>query len=116
MAQTPQEFFEKNMKWVALTFLILFLFKSIQSCNRNMGATMISKKNNHTIDSLSKEVYNLKSENKELKLQLNFQKEKVGEANKRAEAIQSVAEKIKSNTTTTVNVRGAQIDSTKKNK
>ena len=116
MAQTPQEFFEKNMKWVALAFLILFLFKSVQSCNRNMSTTMAIKKDKYTIDSLSKDVYNLKSENKELKLQLSFQKEKVGEANKRAEAIQSVAEKIKSNTTTTVNVRGAQIDTIKKKK
>ena len=114
MAQTSQEFFEKNIKWFALVFFILFLFKSVQSCNRNMGTTIKTKKDSHTIDSLSKEVYNLSSENKELKLQLNFQKERVGEANKRAEAIQSVAEKIKSNTTTTVNIRGAQIDSTKK--
>ena len=52
--------------------------------------------------------------NSQLEFELKLQKEKAGEADKRATAVQSVAEKIRANTTTTVNVRGAQIDTIKR--
>jgi hypothetical protein len=118
MSQTPQQFFEKYMRWFALAFLILFLFKSVQSCNRNMGTRHTEKEYKHTIDSLTKKYDILERVSsariKELEFELRLQSEKAGDADKRAAAIQSVAEKIKSNTTTTVNVRGAQADTTKK--
>lgn len=114
MAITPQQFFSKNMKWFALAFLLLFLFKEIQSCNRNMGTKLTEKEYKHTIDSLEKKYDILDKETssmiKRIEFELKLEKEKAIEANKRADAIQSVAEKIKSNTTTTVNVRGANID------
>jgi hypothetical protein len=116
MAQTPQEFFEKYMKWFALAFLILFLFKSVQSCNRNMSYNVKDKGVKYLIDSLEKKIDVLEGENKQLSFELKLQSEKAGEAQKRAEAIQSVAEKIKSNTTTTVNVRGNVDRDTLKNK
>jgi len=116
MATTPQEFFSKNMKWFTLVFFILFLFKSIQGCNRNMGITITEKEYKHIIDSLEKKVDILQSENKNLTFELRLQSEKASAAEKQAEAIQSVAEKIKSNTTTTVNVRGAQDDTVKTKK
>jgi len=56
MTQTPQPFFEKYLRWFTLAFFILFLFKSVQSCNRNMGTKITMKKANYTIDSLSKKV------------------------------------------------------------
>ena len=112
MAQTPQEFFEKNMKWFALAFFILFLFKSAQNCTRNMGTKVTEKQYHHTIDSLNKKVDILVGEKKQLTFELKLQNEKAQDADKRASAIQSVAEKMKSNTT--VNIRGAQIDSTKR--
>lgn len=118
MAQTPQEFFEKNMKWIALLFFFLFLLKSVQSCNRSMNTTLTEKQSKHAIDSLTKKYNVLERESsstiKQLEFELKLQSEKAGEADKRATAIQSVAEKIKSNTTTTVNVSGAQVDTTKR--
>lgn len=54
MATTPQQFFQKNLKWITLGLLVLFLFKSVQSCNRNMGTTITEKEYKHTIDSLTK--------------------------------------------------------------
>jgi len=106
MAQTPQEFFKNNIKWIALLFFCLFMLKSVQSCNRNMGLTIKEKQTKHTIDSLEKRIDVLDRENSQLTFELRIQSERAGEADRRASAIQSVAEKIKSNTTTTVNVRG----------
>lgn len=116
MAITPQEFFSKNMKWFALAFFILFLFKSIQGCNRNMGTQISEKEYKHIIDSLTKKYDILEKQSsatiKQLEFELKFEAERASEANKRAEAIQSVAEKVKANTT--VNVRGAEIDTGKR--
>ena len=33
---TVQEFFKKNNKWILLAVSVLFVIKSVQSCNRNM--------------------------------------------------------------------------------
>lgn len=70
---TPEQFLTKNMKWFALAFFLLFLFKSVQSCNRNMGTRISDKSNYTTIDSLKKDNYiykdstrYLNSENKHL--------------------------------------------------
>jgi hypothetical protein len=54
MAQTPQQFFEKNVKWFAIAFFVLFCFKVVQGCNRNMGMRISEKKAVYTIDSLTK--------------------------------------------------------------
>ena len=54
--QTPKEFFEKNWKWIALIFFCLFLFKSAQSCVRNMNISVSERKTTHTIDSLTKNI------------------------------------------------------------
>jgi hypothetical protein len=116
MATTPQQFFEKNMKWFALALLVLFLFKSVQSCNRNMGTSLTEKEYKHTIDSLEKKYDILYKETSvrigELEFQLKLEKKRAEDADKRADAIQSVAEKMRSNTT--VNVRGAEIDTMKR--
>jgi uncharacterized membrane protein YhiD involved in acid resistance len=117
---SPEQFFTKNMKWFALALLFLFLLKSVQSCNRKMSLSITQKEYIHTIDSLDKKYYKLQREfddtTKILNFQLRLQSEKAVSADQRASAIQSVAEKLKSNTTTTVNVRGAMIDTTKTNK
>ena len=118
MAMTPQQFFSKNMKWFALALLILFLFNSVRSCNRNMGTRITEKQYKHTIDSLTKKYDILEKQSsatiKEFEFQLKLESKKAEDANKRADAVQSVAEKIKSNTTTTVNVRGAEVDTAKR--
>lgn len=112
MAQTPQQFFNKNMKWLALGFGCLFLMNSVKSCNRNMSTKASEAKSVQTIDSLTKKVNILENENQRLNFELKLQSEKADAAQKRADAVQSVAEKIKTNTT--VNFRGTQVDSSKK--
>lgn len=81
---------------------------------------MTQKEYIHTIDSLKNKCYVLQQElndtTKILNFQLRLEREKAMSADQRAAAVQSVAEKIKSNTTTTVNVRGAEIDTTKNKK
>jgi hypothetical protein len=125
MATTPQQFFSKNMKWVLLVVSILFVVKSVQSCNRNM---VITAKNNeiiHLNDSLSttygteKETLLLQlreceKENTELEYEVKLANAGKESANKRADAVQSTAEKTRSNTTSTIVVKGAEevVDST----
>ena len=117
MATTPEQFFAKNMKWIALALLVLFLFKSAQSCNRNMGSSIKEKQYTHIIDSLNTKYNNLEKQStatiSQLQYELKLQEEKASAADKRAGAVQSVAEKIRANTTTTVNVRGAELDTAK---
>jgi hypothetical protein len=118
---TPEQFFSKNMKWLALALLILFLFKSAQSCNRNMGASIKETRYIHIIDSLNTKYNMLEKEStatiNELTYELKLAEEKAAAADKRAGAVQSVAEKIRANTTTTVNVRGdLKVDTTETKK
>ena len=79
-----------------------------------MGTRLTDKQSKHVIDSLTILERESSAIIKQLEFELRLQSEKAGEADKRATAIQSVAEKIKSNTTTTVNVSGAQVDTIKR--
>jgi len=118
MAITPQQFFDKNIKWFALALLFLLAFKSVQSCNRKILLNTGSKQYIEQIDSLK----NLQTESldsiKKLNFELKLATERVKSADERATAVQSAVEKIKSNTTTTVVVKGAEEvkDTTKKRK
>jgi esterase/lipase len=110
MATTPTQFFTKNMKWFALALLFLFLFKSVQSCNRNMQINVGSKKYIEQIDSLSKEYKEYKETTQDSIKKLNFElklaNEQAEAAKERANAVQSAVEKVRSNTTITV--KGAE--------
>jgi hypothetical protein len=57
MALTPQQFFSKNLKWIALIIFVLFIFKTAQSCNRGMSLNMSKGEYINQIDSL-KTMYN----------------------------------------------------------
>jgi len=127
MAQTPQEFFSKNLKWITIGLLILFLFKFTQSCNRNMSLNIIETKHTVVIDSLENVIDSIQTDyfflqreyeiaSEKFNFELKLEQSKADAANQRAASIQSVAEKIKSNTTTTLNIRGAEVDTTKKEK
>lgn len=114
MAQTPQQFFEKYMKWFALAFLLLFLFKSVQSCNRNMGTRVTEKQTKHMVDSLNKDrnqlvdtVKTLRWENKILRNSLESEKSI-------RQAVQSVAEKQAGKNTTIINNIPNLSDTTKR--
>lgn len=110
MAQTPSQFFEKNMKWFALGLLFLFLFKSVQSCNRNMTINMGSKQYIEQIDSLKTlygTYYKVSQDSiKELNYELKLAKEQAHASDDRANAVQSAVEKMRTNTTITV--KGAE--------
>jgi hypothetical protein len=109
---TPEDFFKKNMHWIALVLFLLFCIKSVQSCNRNMNLTAIQKEYKYTVDSLNTKYNKLNTDYNNLEFELKLQSAKAGEANKRAESIQSVAEKIRANTT--INVKGAVSDTIKR--
>lgn len=110
MAQTPQEFFSKNCKWFLLVFFALFIFKTMQSCNRNIKLNNTSGEYIHTIDSLenyiekSEKIYN--DSIKTLSFELKMQQARANSADERADAVKEAVEKIKSNTTITV--KGAE--------
>jgi hypothetical protein len=106
MALTPQQFFERYAKWLLLVFIALFLFKSVQSCNRNMKLTIDSKKYTHEIDSLKTLNQNSLDSIKKLNFELEIASEKAKSANDRAVAVQSAVEKMRTNTTITV--KGAE--------
>jgi len=110
MATTPEQFFTKNMKWIALALVFLLVFSSIRSCNRKMQLSIGSKQYIEQIDSLKNLYSNCKETSQDSIKKLNFElqlaKEQVKSANDRATAVQSAVEKIKSNTTITV--KGAE--------
>lgn len=91
MAVSPQDFFEKNSKWIALVLFLFIIVTGISRCNRNMGSKIIEKQNKHTIDSLVKKydiLYNIGREKDakidKLQAQLEAEKDK-------SEAVLSVA-------------------------
>lgn len=106
MAVTPQQFFSKNMKWIALALLFLLMFKSVQSCNRNMRLNITSGDYIHQIDSL-KNMYNHYYEEsqdsiKKLNFELRLATEHAKSADEKANAVQNAVERVRSNTTITV--------------
>lgn len=106
---------KKNLKYVTLIILALFFIKSFQSCNRNMSIKRLTKENTYLVDSLntmhrtekSQLVLELKVANdsiQELNYEVKLAKSEKDGANKRADAVQSTAEKIRDNTTTTIKI------------
>jgi hypothetical protein len=109
---TPEQFFSKNLKWITLILALFLIIKLIQGCNHNMSDTITRHENTHIIDSLTNKCDSLEKNVDHLKFELTLEQEKAGQADKRANAVQSVAEKIKANTT--INVKGAEEDTPKK--
>jgi len=119
MAITPEQFFKKNMKWILLVVSLLFVIKFVQSCNRNMTITNLNNEIIELNDSLSlthgteKEQLLLQLRDCEkltsdLEYEVKLANSQRDEANKRADAVQSTAEKTRSNTTSTIVVKGAE--------
>lgn len=114
---TPEQFFTKNMKWIALALLFLFLLKTMQSCNRNMSITIIENKHAVVVDSLENVIDSIKTDylflkreyelaSEKFNFELRLEQSKADAANQRANAVQSAVEKLKTNTTITV--KGAE--------
>jgi len=107
---TVQDFFKKNLKYVAIILLALFFIKSFQSCNRNMTIKKLDKEIVHLNDSLNTmfgteketliiELRDCNAAKRELEYEVRLANSERDAANKRADAVQSTAEKIRDNTT-----------------
>lgn len=116
-----QQFFKKNLKYVALVLLALFFIKSFQSCNRNMTIKKLDKEIVHLNDSLNtmfgteKETLVLQlreceDTNKQLEYEVKLAEAERDAANKRADAVQSTAEKIRDNTTIKIENKNSERD------
>jgi L-lactate utilization protein LutB len=115
----------RNLKWFTLIFFALFIFKSTQSCNRRMSLKVMEKNLVTEHDSIIKvrdqEIKTLKNEImtrdymiKDLEKDLEIAGIRVSEADRRAEAVQKTAEKVRQNTT--IQIRGVERDTVKSKK
>lgn len=93
---------EKNIKWVAIVLTVLFVFKTVQSCNRGAKINTMDKKHTQTVDSLKSKNETAQDSIKRLNFELKLASERVKSATERANAVQSTAEKMKANTTVVV--------------
>lgn len=127
-----EKWLRKNLKYITIILLALFLVKNIQSCNRKMSIRILEKNlttecdsllndRNQIISSQSIEIDSLKSEIitrdymiKDLTTDLKIAGVRVDEAQRRADAVQRTAEKVKSNTT--IEIKGAEQDTSKMKK
>lgn len=125
------DWLKKNLRYITLILLALFFIKTFQSCNRkmalrvvetnlteerdsllNMKDAIISEKN-LVIDSLESEILTKEFLIRDLYNDLEIAGVKVDEAQRRADAVQRTAEKIKQNTT--IEVKGVERDTTQNN-
>ena len=126
-----ERWLRKNLKYIAIILLALFLIKTTQSCNRKMSIRTLEKNLTTECDSLLNDKDQIIStqsiENDSLKIEivtrdymikdltsdLKIAGVRVDEAQRRADAVQRTAEKVKSNTT--IEIRGAERDTTTNN-
>lgn len=120
-APRPKSWFERNIKTLLIVFVVLFLGQSIRGCVNTSSLERTVKRNTAVNDSISaidrknyvdlQEVLDTsQDENQRLIFELKIAGVRVEEAEKRALAIQSTAEKVKNNNTTTIKI---QADTTK---
>lgn len=116
-----QQFFKKNLRWITLVILALFFIKSFQSCNRNMQVKKLTKENTYLVDSLTtmhateKGAYLIQLQDcnnkvQELKYEVKLANSERDAANRRADAVQSTAEKIRDNTTIKIENKNSERD------
>ena len=114
------EWIKKNKNYVIIILGILFLYKSVQSCNRDTTLSIKEKRftkelliqkteldsviNSKTIiiDSLDAQILDRNILIKDLSNELKIAGIRASEAQRRADAVQSTAEKIKANTTISI--------------
>jgi len=124
-----EKWLKKNLKYITLIFLALFLIKNTQSCNRKMSLRILEKDLSEQCDSLltikdeiiskkTLEITNLQKNQvvqdyyiKDLENELKIAGVKVDAAERRANAVQQTAEKIRANTT--IQIKGAEQDTLK---
>ena len=103
-------FFKKNLRYITIGLMLLFFIKSFQSCNRNMTIKKMDKEIVHLNDSLSTmfgteketlilELRACENDKQRLEYEVKLANSERDAANKRADAVQSTASKIRENTT-----------------
>ena len=108
-----ETFFKKNLKYITLILLALFFIKTFQSCNRDMANTRLEKENTYLVDSLNTmhttekgayliQIQNCVDEVRRLEYEVKLANAERDAANRRANAVQSTAEKIRENTSITI--------------
>ena len=125
-----ERWLRKNLRYIAIVLFALFLIKTTQSCNRKMALrtqeknltefcdslnqekVKIISNQQLIIDSLEKEVLTRDFMINDLTNDLKIAGVKVDAAERRADAVQRTAEKVKSNTT--IQVKGVERDTTTK--
>jgi len=126
-----EKWLRRNLKYITLILLALFIISKIQSCNRKMGTRIKEKELTEycdslnteklqrigilesEIDSLDNEIVTRDFVIKDLINDLEIAGVRVDAAERRADAVQRTAEKVKSNTT--IQIKGAERDTTKSN-
>jgi len=126
-----EKWLKKNLKYITIILLALFLIKNVQSCNRKMTIRIQEKNLTTNCDSLlnlkdkvisskNLEIDSLERENLtkdfiiiDLTNELKIAGVKVDAAERRAEAVQRTAERVKTNTT--IQIKGAERDTSKIN-
>jgi hypothetical protein len=114
-----ENWIKKNLRYITIAFIALFMIKNVQSCNRKMSLKIqtknltemcdsISSSKDIIIDSLNNEILSREFLIKDLSTELRIAGVKYDEAQKRADAIQKTASSIRSNTT--IEVKGAEIE------
>jgi hypothetical protein len=109
-------FLEKNIKNIAIVLLLLLVFQSMRGCVSNSSHTKEINTLTHINDSLNSikdqeliEVDSILSQKIDfiqyLEYELKIAGVKVQAADDRAKAVQSTAEKVKNNTTTTIKIQ-----------
>ena len=126
------DWIKKNLKYITIVFIALFFVKTFQSCNRKMSLRVVEKNlteecdslllvkdniirgKNLVIDSLTKENLTKDFLIKDLENDLEIAGVRVNAAERRADAVQQTAERIKTNTT--IEVKGVERDTTENKK
>lgn len=90
---------QKHGKKIVIAMLILLALKNFQSCNRKHVVQTLETKITATSDSLNRQIEQARDSIVKLQYELKLAKFSVESAEKRAEAVQSTAEKTVRNTT-----------------
>ena len=112
---TAQDFFKKNLRYITIGLFVIFMLKSFQSCNRNMEVKKLTKENTYLVDSLNTmygtekatllfQLEDCNDARKQLEYEVKLANAGKVSANRRADAVQSTAEKVRDNTTTTIKI------------
>ena len=121
LVKKKEPWIKKNLKYITIALIVLLLFSKMQSCSRNLShkaevKELIIEKDSikNTLSFANQELLTQVNDQymviKELQYELKIAGVRAEEAQKRANAVLTTAEKIKTNTT--IEIKGAEKDTT----